>query len=114
MTVGGSYDPTAVDGAAMAAVDHDVQHPSTHESSSPVTFQDHLRNLATRAINSIPASQAQDIYVVSFFIDNERDDPRQPTLTIGYNTEAQFRLSIADASDEAEARWNYGVWCSFG
>lgn len=75
-----------------------------------MTFQDHLRTLATRAINSISASQAQDIYVVSFFIDNARDDPRQPTLTIGYNTEAQFQLSIAHASDEAEARWNYAFW----
>ncbi|MET9995189.1 hypothetical protein ABZ061_37290 [Streptomyces mutabilis] len=75
-----------------------------------MTFQDHLRALATQAITSISAAEAKDIYVVSFFIDNERDDPRQPTLTIGYNTEAQFRRSIADASDEAEARWNYAFW----
>ncbi len=75
-----------------------------------MTFQDHLRALATQAITSISTAEAKDIYVVSFFIDNERDDPRQPTLTIGYNTEAQFRRSIADASDEAEARWNYAFW----
>ncbi|MEW2708878.1 hypothetical protein AB0948_28360 [Streptomyces koyangensis] len=75
-----------------------------------MTFQDHLRTLAERTISSIPAGEAADIYVVSFFIDNERDDPRQPTLTIGYNTEAQFRRTIADASDEAEARWNYAFW----
>jgi hypothetical protein len=64
-----------------------------------VTFQNHLRTLATRAISSIPVAQAEDIYVISFLIDNERDDPRQPTLTIGYNTEAQFRRTIADASE---------------
>lgn len=75
-----------------------------------MTFQDHLRTLATRALNSISAGEAEDVYVISFFIDNERDDPRQPTLTIGYNTETQFRSSIADASDEAEARWNYAFW----
>jgi hypothetical protein len=75
-----------------------------------MTFQDHLRTLAERAISSIPAGEAEDLYVISFFIDNERDDPRQPTLTIGYNTEAQFRRTIADASDEAEARWNYAFW----
>ncbi|MFD7019124.1 hypothetical protein [Streptomyces sp. NPDC059928] len=75
-----------------------------------MTFQDHLRTLAEQAISSIPAGEADDIYVVSFFIDNERDDPRQPTLTIGYNTEAQFRRTIANASDEAEARWNYAFW----
>ncbi|MFJ4356104.1 hypothetical protein ACIP25_07440 [Streptomyces massasporeus] len=75
-----------------------------------MTYQDHLRTLAERAIASIPAGEAEDIYVVSFFIDNERDDPRQPTLTIGYNTEAQCRRAIADASDETEARWNYAFW----
>jgi hypothetical protein len=75
-----------------------------------VTFQDHLQTRATRAISSITAAEAKDIYVVSFFIDNEDDDPRQPVLTIGYNTEDQFRRSIADASDEAEARWNYAFW----
>lgn len=75
-----------------------------------MTFQDHLRSLATQAITSISAAEAADVYVISFFIDNERDDPRQPTLTIGYNTEAQFRSTIADASDEAEARWNYAFW----
>ncbi|MEU3743773.1 MULTISPECIES: hypothetical protein [Streptomyces] len=75
-----------------------------------MTFQDHLRSLATQAITSISAAEAADIYVISFFIDNERDDLRQPTLTIGYNTEAQFRSTIADASDEAEARWNYAFW----
>ncbi|MGW1870039.1 hypothetical protein ACWCPS_31415 [Streptomyces mauvecolor] len=75
-----------------------------------MTFQDHLRTLAERAISSISAAEAEDIYVISFFIDNESGDPRQPTLAIGYNTEVQFRRSIADASDEAEARWNYAFW----
>ncbi|MEJ8632231.1 MULTISPECIES: hypothetical protein [Streptomyces] len=73
-------------------------------------FQDHLRTLATRALSSISADEAEDIYVISFFIDNERDDPRQPTLTIGYNSEAQFRRSVANAADKAEARWNYAFW----
>lgn len=73
-------------------------------------FHDHLQHLAESALASIPAAEADDIYVVSFFIDNEGDDPRQPTLTIGYNTETQFRRSIQHASDEAEARWNYAFW----
>lgn len=75
-----------------------------------MTFQTHLQTLATQAISSITATEAKDIYVVSFFIDNEDDDPRRPVLTIGYNTEEQFRHSIVDASDEAEARWNYAFW----
>ena len=40
----------------------------------------------------------------AFLIDNEDEDPRQPTLTVGYNTEAQVRRSIQAASDQAEAR----------
>jgi hypothetical protein len=75
-----------------------------------MTFQDHLRILATQAITSITAAEAVDIYVISFFIENEDDDPRQPTLTIGYNTEAEARHNIQGASDEAEARWNYAFW----
>jgi len=75
-----------------------------------MTFQDRLQNLARQAITSITASEAEDIYAISFLIDNEDDDPRQPTLTIGYNTEAQARRSIQDASGPAEARWNYAFW----
>ncbi|MDI5903540.1 hypothetical protein, partial [Streptomyces sp. 12257] len=40
----------------------------------------------------------------------EDDDPRLPTLTIGYNTEAQARHSTQSASDQEEARWNYAFW----
>lgn len=75
-----------------------------------MTFPEHLQALATRAITSIEHSEARDIYAVSFFIDNEDDDPRRPTLTIGYNTEAQVRRILNDASDPAEARWNYAYW----
>lgn len=75
-----------------------------------MTFNDHLQHLVDRALASIPAADAGDIYAVSFLIGNEDDDPRQPTLTIGYNTETQARSSIQDASDQAEARWNYAFW----
>ncbi|WP_262064335.1 hypothetical protein [Streptomyces sp. STR69] len=54
-----------------------------------MTFNDHLQHLVERALASIPAADASDIYAFSFLIDNEDDDPRQPTLTVGYNTEAQ-------------------------
>ncbi|WP_329223340.1 hypothetical protein OG352_38510 [Streptomyces sp. NBC_01485] len=52
-----------------------------------MTFNDHLQHLVERALASFPAADAGDIYAVSFLIGNEDDDPRQPTLTIGYNTE---------------------------
>ncbi|MFJ7281086.1 hypothetical protein [Kitasatospora sp. NPDC098663] len=31
-------------------------------------------------------------------------------MTIGYNTETPYQLSIPAASDEAEARWKYAFW----
>ncbi|MEV7174652.1 hypothetical protein AB0O18_33765 [Streptomyces sp. NPDC093224] len=49
-----------------------------------MTFIDHPQHLVERALASIPAANAGDIYDVSFLIDNEDDDSRQPTLTIGY------------------------------
>ena len=33
-----------------------------------------------------------------------------PTATVGYNTEASVTAATGDASDEAEARWNYAFW----
>lgn len=82
----------------------------TDRTAPLMTFHDHLQHLAENALASIPATEADDIYVVSFFIDNEDNDPRQPTLSIGYNTETQFRSNIQHASDEAEARWNFAFW----
>jgi hypothetical protein len=87
----------------------------------PMTFQDHLQQVATEAVTSIPATAARDAYVVSFLVYDEDDDPRRPTLTIGYNTETRVQqvlaaqpgseLLPADApTDEAEARWNYAFW----
>lgn len=82
----------------------------TDRTPPAMTFDDHLQHLVERALVSIPVADADDIYAVSFLIDNEEDDPRQPTLTVGYNTETQARRSIPDASDQAEARWNYAFW----
>ena len=87
----------------------------------PMTFQDHLRQVATQAVTSISASAAHDVYVVSFLVYDEDDDPRRPTLTIGYNTETRVQQILAAQpgsellpagapTDEAEARWNYAFW----
>jgi ABC-type molybdate transport system substrate-binding protein len=77
-----------------------------------MTFLNHLHQAAVDALSSIPASQAPEIYAVSFLIDNTDDDPRLPTLLIGYNTETQMRqaISAGRASDPAEACWNYAFW----
>ena len=78
----------------------------------------HLHRSAVNALAMIPATDVPGIYAVSFFIYDQEDDPRLPTLTIGYNTEdrvqqvltAQPGSGAGRPSDEAEARWNYAFW----
>ncbi|MFJ3229309.1 hypothetical protein ACIPJS_39150 [Streptomyces sp. NPDC086783] len=52
-------------------------------------FHDYLQNLVETDLAIIPVTDAAEINAFSFLIDNGDDDPRLPTLTIGYNTEAQ-------------------------
>ncbi len=61
-------------------------------------------------INSWDSDTTSEIYAISFFIYNNEDDPRKPTLTLGYNTETCYSDSIDGASDKEEARWNYAFW----
>lgn len=51
-----------------------------------------------------------DIYALSFFVHDEDDDPRRPTVTVGYNTTDHWREVVATASSEAEAKWNFAFW----
>jgi hypothetical protein len=67
---------------------------------------DHLYAGARDALAGIPAGERSDIYVVSFFVYDEEDDSRRPTVTIGFNIEAD----VASASGDEEARWNYAFW----
>ena len=62
------------------------------------------------ALAAIPGSETPAIYVVSFFVYDEDDDPRRPTLTVGYNTIDQWRSSTPSASSPQEAKWNFGFW----
>jgi len=58
-------------------------------------FQDHLQQVASKAVAAISASEAPDVYVVSLLVYDQDDDSRRPTLTIGYNTETQVRQILA-------------------
>lgn len=58
----------------------------------------------------IESWEESDIYAISFFVYDDDDDERRPTLTVGYNTESYFRDSIKIASDAYEARWNFAFW----
>lgn len=50
------------------------------------------------------------IYAVSLFVYNDNDNPCEPTVTLGYNTEEQYLDAKDDAYDAREARWNYAFW----
>lgn len=52
----------------------------------------------------------KDIYVISLYISNSEDDPRRPMITLGYNTMEQYESTLEDASDNAEAKWNFAFW----
>lgn len=77
-------------------------------------LSDHIYQIVLDALGSIPSQERAGIYAVSLFVYDEDDDPRKPTVTVGFNTEAD----VADntdpskvwATDEQEARWNYAFW----
>src|SRR5262245_54225072 len=58
----------------------------------------------------IPTTEISQIYALSFYVCDEDDDPRRPTLTIGYNTTAQWHRSRPRASSADEAKWNFAFW----
>jgi hypothetical protein len=54
-----------------------------------VRFEDYAASFIVQALNRTPADVAEDVYVVSLFVYDEEDDHRRPTVTVGFNTEAQ-------------------------
>ncbi|MBQ8837014.1 MAG: hypothetical protein IJ002_05870 [Clostridia bacterium] len=54
--------------------------------------------------------ESTDIYAISLYVESECDNPFDTTVTLGFNTEANFQNNISRAWDEQEARWNYAFW----
>jgi hypothetical protein len=75
--------------------------------SSKYEMRNHLLAEIKKAIEGWDKS---DIYAVSLFVYDRSDNPFEPTVTLGYNTEENYRKEIPNAWDEAEARWNYAFW----
>ena len=69
----------------------------------------HIYSRALNALETTSADERADIYAVSFFVYDEEDDPRRPTVTVGFNTEADVAREL-QSTDEREARWNYAFW----
>lgn len=62
------------------------------------------------AILALDGVKAKEIYAFSFWFYNVDDDPRFPTISVGYNIEKQYKNRIEEASSEQEAKWNYAYW----
>jgi hypothetical protein len=82
-------------------------------------FEEYAFGAMADALAAVPAGQARDVYVVSLLVYDEEDDPRRPTITVGFNTEARVAETTPRdgeearwprASDAEEARWNYAFW----
>src|SRR5205085_12098977 len=91
-------------GAAARAVGRDYALAMTD-------LAEHISRTALEALDAIPVEERPGTYVVSFFVYDEDDDPRRPTVTVGFNTEADVAYETSTYStDEDEARWNYACW----
>ena len=66
--------------------------------------------LNSKLKETITQWEKHGIYAISLFVYDNFDNPCEPTVTLGYNTEENFRQQIAQASDESEAKWNYAFW----
>jgi hypothetical protein len=76
---------------------------------------DYIYEAARDVLDGIPIDVRPDIYVLSLFVYDEDDDPRRPTVRVGFNTESDVARSAdpaeAFSTDVHEARWNYAFWC---
>lgn len=81
-----------------------------------------MYDVARTGLTQLTAEERRETYVVSFFVYDQEDDPRSPTLTVGTNTLSQVEFALNQPpdfvkpdpwwtpTDEGEARWNYAFW----
>lgn len=70
-------------------------------------MKNQLKNMIISSVNTWSDT---DIYAISLYVYDYRDNPCEPTVTLGYNTESQVKKETPNAYDEEEARWNYAFW----
>lgn len=73
-------------------------------------FEEYVYEKFVQEMRSWPTEVAHDIYVVVIYISFVDDDPRAAQLWLSYNTLSQWKSSVARASSEIEAKWNYAFW----
>ncbi len=69
-------------------------------------FEKRIETVAAKATHAL----APDVYAVSFYVTCNEDDLRQIELHISHNTLENLESAIEDASDAAEAKWNFAFW----
>jgi cation transport regulator ChaB len=83
------------------------------------TFEQYVYEAVRQSLSSIDKNIIPDIYAISFYVYDDDDDPRTPTLQVGYNTKSRMQACtpVKDqepnwpiASDAAEAKWNFAFW----
>lgn len=67
-------------------------------------LKQYIKNQWQSAYHSIDQDELEDIYVFSFFVYDDEDNPFKPTLTIGYNTLSNFDREKIRASNDQEAK----------
>ena len=72
--------------------------------------QDLISNMSKQLQAVIKKWEKEDIYAISLLINDYCDNPCQPIVTLGYNTESQYRRSLEYAVNEKAARWDYAYW----
>lgn len=66
--------------------------------------------LAERVKSAMSKWDDEGIYAISFWVTNWDDNPYEPVVVLGYNTERQVSDTAPKASSECEARWNFAFW----
>lgn len=84
------------------------------QSSSPDSASStgsRMRDVLEESIKSAMSKwDDEGIYAVSFWVTNWDDNPYEPIMVLGYNTERQVSDTAPNASSECEARWNFAFW----
>lgn len=70
-----------------------------------------MRDVLEESIKSAMSKWDDDgIYAISLWVTSWDDNPYEPVVILGYNTERQVSDTAPKASSECEARWNFAFW----
>ena len=103
---GTAEQPVAVDGSLCGPP---LNRSVRHETGRGVDLAEAIFSEAARAVRGLADAHGR-VYAISLFVYDEDDDPRRPTVTVGYNTVQHWQQAVPQASSAAEAKWNYAFW----